>query len=139
MRAARIASIVTLLGALAFGAADAGPPATAPTIFAAAATADRLPPDRPIPPLELETFVDGVVSQAMTDDHIAGVTVSIVQDGQVVMKKGYGFAALRPWRPVDPDKTLFRLGSMSEVFTWILVLKEVERGHMRLDAPVNLY
>ena len=75
----------------------------------------------------------------MAEDHIAGVTVSVVQNGQVALKKGYGFASLAPYRPVDPDRTLFRIGSISETFTWILVLKEVEAGRMRLDAPINLY
>jgi CubicO group peptidase (beta-lactamase class C family) len=80
-----------------------------------------------------------VMRQAMADEHIPGVTLSIVQDGQTVLKKGYGVASLSPLRPVDPDRTLFRVGSISKLFTWIAVMKEVERGHMRLDAPVNLY
>jgi hypothetical protein len=73
----------------------------------------------------------------MARDHIAGVTVSVVQDGQVVLKKGYGFAG--PGRPVDPDRTLFRLGSISKTFDWIVVMNEVEAGRMRLDGPVNDY
>jgi CubicO group peptidase (beta-lactamase class C family) len=75
----------------------------------------------------------------MTRDHIAGVTVSVVQNGQVVLKRGYGFASLNPQRPVDPDRTLFRIGSISKTFTWIAVMKEVEAGRIRLDQPVNLY
>jgi CubicO group peptidase (beta-lactamase class C family) len=93
----------------------------------------------PMPPAELEAFVDGVVRQAMARDHIAGVTVSVVQNGQVVLKKGYGFARLNPARPVDPDRTLFRIGSISKTFTWIALMREIEAGRMRLDGPVNLY
>ncbi|HRD46780.1 MAG TPA: serine hydrolase domain-containing protein, partial [Caulobacter sp.] len=93
-----------------------------------------------LPPAELEAFVDGVVRDAMAADHIPGVTVSIVQNGQVVLKKGYGFARLEPTpRPVDPDRTLFRIASISKTFTWIAVMREVEAGRMRLDAPINLY
>ena len=99
----------------------------------------RLAPGQPAPPAELEAFVDGVVRQAMARDHIAGVTVSVVQGGQVVLKKGYGAASLAPYRPVDPDLTLFRIGSISKTFTWMLVLKQVEAGHMRLDADINRY
>jgi CubicO group peptidase (beta-lactamase class C family) len=99
----------------------------------------RLSAGQPIPPGELENYVDGVVKGAMQRDHIAGVTVSVVQNGQVVLKKGYGFASLDPQRPVDPDRTLFRIGSISKTFTWIAVMKEVEAGRMRLDQPVNLY
>jgi len=75
----------------------------------------------------------------MGREHIAGVTVSVVQNGQVVLKKGYGFASLNPQRPVDPDRSLFRVGSISKTFTWIAMMKEVEAGRMRLNQPVNLY
>src|SRR5206468_1934619 len=75
----------------------------------------------------------------MQRNHIAGVTVSVVQNGQVVLKKGYGFAGLNPQRAVDPDRTLFRVGSISKTFTWIALMKEVEAGRIRLNQPVNLY
>jgi len=93
----------------------------------------------PLTPAELEAFVDGMVREAMAADHIPGVTISVVQNGQVVLKKGYGFANLGPARAVDPDRTLFRIASISKTFTWIAVMKEVEAGRLRLDAPINLY
>lgn len=99
----------------------------------------RLAAGEAIPQAELEAFVDGVVRDAMARDHIAGVTVSVVQNGQVVLKKGYGFASLSPARKVDPDKTLFRVGSISKTFTWIALMKEIEAGRIRQDAPINLY
>jgi CubicO group peptidase (beta-lactamase class C family) len=99
----------------------------------------RLAPGVPIPPAELEAFVDGVVAEAMGRDHIAGVTVSVVQLGQVALKKGYGYASLSPARRVDPDRTLFRVGSISKTFTWIMLMREAQAGRMRLTAPINLY
>ena len=108
-----------------------------PAAQAPARPGARLTPGTPIPPTELEVLVDGVVRESMAANHIAGVAVSVVQDGQVVLKKGYGFAG--PNRPVDPDRTLFRLGSISKTFTWIALMKEVEAGHIRLNSPINLY
>lgn len=120
--------------------------AAAPTALAPAAppiatqpNGARLPPGQPIPPAELEAFVDGVVKTAMARDHIAGVTVSVVQNGQIALKKGYGYADLAKGRPVDPDRTLFRIGSISKTFTWIALMREVEAGRIRLNAPINLY
>jgi CubicO group peptidase (beta-lactamase class C family) len=89
--------------------------------------------------VELEAFVDGLVRDAMQADHIAGVTVSIVQGGQIVLSKGYGFADFSPVRRVDPNQTLFRLGSVSKTFTWIALMQQVEAGRVRLDAPINTY
>ena len=94
-----------------------------------------LPLDAPL----LEAYVDGVVAAAMAEQHLAGVAVAVVQNGQVVLKKGYGVDRQSPRRAVDPDRTLFRIGSISKTFTWIALQKEVEAGRMRLDAPVNLY
>ena len=102
-------------------------------------TAARLAPGQALPAAELEAFVDGLVGDAMAREHIAGAAVSVVQNGQVLLKKGYGFASLTPDRAVDPDRTLFRVGSISKTFTWIAVMKEVEAGRMRLNQPVNLY
>jgi CubicO group peptidase (beta-lactamase class C family) len=99
----------------------------------------RLEPGTPIPPAELEALVDGAVRQAMAERHIAGAAVAVVQNGQVVLEKGYGLAGVGPARPVDPDRTLFHVGSISKLFTWALVMKEVERGRIKLDSPVNLY
>lgn len=106
---------------------------------AQAATTVRLSPGQLLPAPQLEAYVDGLVKDAMDREHIAGVTVAIVQDGQVVLKKGYGAASLSPARKVDPDTTLFRLGSISKTFTWIGLMREVEAGRIRIDAPINLY
>lgn len=97
-------------------------------------------PLRSTPPAgELEAFVDGVVRDSLVQDHIVGAVVVIVQDGRILLKKGYGASNLNPRQAVDPDATLFRLGSVSKTFTWLAVLKEVEAGRLRLDAPVNLF
>jgi CubicO group peptidase (beta-lactamase class C family) len=123
-----------------FAIAFAG--ASAALFLAAAALAQpapRLAPDQPIPPEQLVPFIDALVESQMARDHVAGVTVSIVQDGKVVFKRGYGFASLTPKRPVDADTTMFRLGSISKTFTWIMLMQQAEAGHMDLQAPVDTY
>lgn len=120
-------------------AAQAAPLSSPVPALPATPSGARLAVGEALPPAELEAFVDGVVREAMAREHIAGVTVSVVQNGQVVLKKGYGFANLSPARKVDPDKTLFRIGSISKTFTWIALMKEIEAGRIRQDAPINLY
>ena len=91
-------------------------------------------------PSEIDTAaLDAYIEKGLKDWQLPGLSVAVVQNGQVVLKKGYGFASLKPQRPVDPDRSLFRVGSISKTFTWIALQKEVEAGRMRLDAPVNLY
>lgn len=114
-------------------------PTPATPVATAAAPVLFTPSAAPLPPAELEAFVDGLMRRGMTEEHIAGATVAVVQNGQVVLKKGYGVASLKDRRAVDPDKTLFRIASISKTFTWIALMNEIESGRMRLDGPVNLY
>ena len=122
------------------GAAAVLAAATASAIFAqepASHEGARLSPDQAMPPSELEAFVDGVVRQAMAADHLAGVTVAVVQDGRPVLTKGYGFADLASGRRVDPETSLFRIGSITKTFTWIAMMNAVEAGRLGLDDPIN--
>jgi CubicO group peptidase (beta-lactamase class C family) len=99
----------------------------------------RLAPGQPIASPELEAFIDGTVREAMAAGHVAGLAVAVVQNGQVVLEKGYGLARTRPQTAVDPNATLFRLGSVSKTFTWLAVLKQAEAGRINLDQPINAY
>jgi hypothetical protein len=40
---------------------------------------------------------------------------------------------------VNPERTLFRIGSTSKLFTWTAVMQLVEQGKLNLDADVNQY
>ena len=42
----------------------------------------------------------------------------VVKDGQVFFSKGYGWADVDKRLPVDPDKTLFRFGSVT-ISAWL--------------------
>lgn len=64
----------------------------------------------------LEAFVDHLVTNRMREAHVPGAVVTIVKDNKVMLNKGYGFANLEQRTPVDPDKTLFRIASVSKVF-----------------------
>lgn len=89
--------------------------------------------------LELVAFMDGLISATMDDHRAAGAMVSIIQDGELLFQRGYGYANIADSVKVDPEKTLFRIGSISKLFTWIAVLQQVEAGNLDLDRDVNDY
>jgi CubicO group peptidase (beta-lactamase class C family) len=93
----------------------------------------------PTDPAELETFLDGLLGKQMEDHHIVGVAVSVVKDGKLFFSKGYGYADLENNIPVDPEATLFKLGSLTKLFTWTAVMQLAEQGKLDLDADVNTY
>jgi len=72
----------------------------------------------PSSPEEMEAFLDAFFEAKMAELHIPGAAIIVVQDGEVFLAKGYGFADLARQIPVDPTKTAFRAGSVSKLFTW---------------------
>jgi len=90
-------------------------------------------------PAELEAFMDGLMAAEMTEKHVPGAVVVVVKDGQVLFSKGYGYADRETRTPVDPEKTLFRPGSVSKLFVWTSVMQLVEQGKLSLDTDVNEY
>ena len=105
-------------------------------ISAGSGAPGQAPAGQPLDRVKVEAFVDGAVGEAMRDDHIAGVTVAIVDRSGVVLTKGYGLAGVSPRRPVDAD-TLFRVGSISKTPVWISLMQLVEKGRISLDDPIN--
>jgi CubicO group peptidase (beta-lactamase class C family) len=89
--------------------------------------------------VDLEAFFDGVLSEQLESKHIAGAVVAVVVGDKVLFKKGYGFADVESRRRVDPDTTLFRIASITKLFTWTAVMQLVEQGKLDLDADVNTY
>lgn len=88
---------------------------------------------------DLEPWLDGMLTLAMESGDIAGGVVAVVKGGEILLQKGYGFADLERRIPVDPQRTLFRVGSISKLFTWISVMQLVEQGRLDLDRDINEY
>lgn len=87
----------------------------------------------------LSDFVDGVMAQQIASHEVAGATIAVVHDGELLFSQGYGFADIGEGRRVDPATTLFRPGSVSKLFTWTALMQQVERGGVDLDEDVNAY
>ena len=90
-------------------------------------------------PIELGAFIDGIMADQMSVNHIPGAIVSVVEDGHPLFEKGYGFSDYENQVPVDPQRTLFRVGSVSKLFVWTVVMQLVEQGKLSLDADINMY
>ncbi len=93
----------------------------------------------PSDPVELEAFIDGIMSIHLETNHIAGATFSLVKDGELFLAKGYGYADREKKIPVKAEETLFRPGSISKLFVWTAVMQLYEQGKLDLDADINTY
>ena len=115
------------------------PPVTAPAV-GSAATSPRAPAgSHALNKADVEAWLDGYMPYALHSGDIAGATVAVVQDGQVLTARGYGYADVAKRTPVDPARTLFRPGSVSKLITWTAVMQLVDQGKLDLDADVNRY
>ena len=87
----------------------------------------------------LEQLVDSVVRAEMSKQHVPGAAFVFVQNGRTVLSKGYGVANVASSQPVDPARTIWRIGSISKVFTANAVMILAERGKIALTTNVGEY
>jgi CubicO group peptidase (beta-lactamase class C family) len=87
------------------------------------------------PPARSLEELDRRLGKALTDAHIPGASVAIIQDDKVVFSKGYGLADVAAKTAVTPD-TVFRAGSISKSIVGIAVMMLVEEGKLDLNAKL---
>ena len=95
----------------------------------------RGPTDR----AEFEAFTDGVMHELLAQFHAVGAVVTVVSGGDLFFAKGYGYSDWQLQDLVDPETTLFRIGSVSKLFVWTSVMQMVEQGLLDLDVDINEY
>jgi CubicO group peptidase (beta-lactamase class C family)/uncharacterized membrane protein YecN with MAPEG domain len=130
-------------------------------LFGVALAAQKIVPLQPFPPTQkvsagnpvspappagtqltaenANAWLDGYMPGALRTADIPGAVVVVVKDGKVLTARGFGYANLDKKIPVDPDKTLFRPGSVSKLVTWTAVMQLVEQHKLDLDRDINAY
>ena len=88
---------------------------------------------------EVADGMDELIETTMDEHDIAGASVSVVQDGELVHAEGYGYADAETGEPVDPEETAFMVGSVAKLMTWTAVMQGVEDGTLELDEPIETY
>jgi CubicO group peptidase (beta-lactamase class C family) len=88
---------------------------------------------------EVKALVDGFFESELENTNIPGGVFLMVQGGSVLYMSGYGLADLERGEPIDPRRTVFRVGSNSKTLTAAAVLSLVESGRVGLDTDVNEY
>src|SRR5262245_51942555 len=114
-------------------------PALAVAILACASRLAAQQQTQPIDSVAVAAFADDFFPREMTRRQIPGAVFVFVAAGDVAIARGYGVAELDPHRPVDPERTPFRLASVSKVITATAALKLVEEGRLDLQQDVNAY
>jgi CubicO group peptidase (beta-lactamase class C family)/D-alanyl-D-alanine dipeptidase len=82
----------------------------------------------------LERFI----AREVADKQLPALSIALVDDQAVVWARGFGFADPRTKKPATAE-TVYRVGSVSKLFTDIAVMQLVGQGKLDLDAPVTRY
>ena len=109
------------------------------TIPAGCATA----PQRPtlIPPGDYEytrQYVSWLIEREMREHGVPGVSIALVDDQRLVWAQGFGSADVANEIPAAPE-TVYRIGSVSKLFTVTAAMQLAEQGRVDIDAPVRTY
>jgi len=145
--AVKLAPIICLALSLIVHAARPQEPKPTPTKRSdaqARPAGDKAPPTTPsalhvLDSADLEAFFDGIIPLQLERSDVAGASVLVMKNGKLLLLKGYGYSNFKDKKPVDPGATIFRLASISKLFTWVAVMQLQEQGKLDLDTDINQY
>lgn len=87
---------------------------------------------------ELAAKLETLIRHEMHQKQLPAFSVALVDGSEIVWAQGFGYQ--------DPDRkipatahTVYRVGSVSKLFTDIAVMQMVEAGKINLDAPITQY
>jgi len=87
---------------------------------------------------EVQAGLTRLIANEMADKGISALSIALVDDQRIVWSQGFGRTDPETQRPATAD-TVYRVGSVSKLFTDMAVMQLVERGEIDLDAPVITY
>ena len=82
--------------------------------------------------------VNALVTSFVSDHHVPGLSVAVINRGHVILTHGYGLADVENSVPATAD-TVYRIASMSKSITATAAMKLVEAGKLDLDVPIQKY
>jgi CubicO group peptidase (beta-lactamase class C family)/D-alanyl-D-alanine dipeptidase len=110
---------------------------------ASSVVAAQGPPDPPTVPAAdgygaVVAALEPFIQRQLTDKDIPALSIALVDDQRIVWARGFGVANPKDSVPATAA-TIYRVGSVSKLFTDIGVMRLVERGLLDLDAPITRY
>lgn len=87
---------------------------------------------------QIEVFISELIEKEISNQELAGASISITHKSQEILRKNYGYANIEMKRPID-NHTIFRLYSMSKPIAAVATMILLERGKIDLLTPVSDY
>jgi CubicO group peptidase (beta-lactamase class C family) len=79
-----------------------------------------------------------MIADAFAKNSVGGVTVGVVSGKQLIWSKSYGDADTKRDLPANKE-TVYRIGSITKMFTAVMLEQLVDSGKVHLSDPVEKY
>jgi CubicO group peptidase (beta-lactamase class C family) len=84
----------------------------------------------------VRSYVTQLIRQEMAANNIAGMSIALVDDQKVVWAEGFGDADKENHKPASAE-TIYRVGSISKLFTATAAMQLAEQKKLDLDRPLK--
>lgn len=82
--------------------------------------------------------IDSMMAAEYSKHSIGSVTIGVVYKNQLIWTKSYGNADMEKKIPADKD-TVYRIGSITKMFTAVMLEQLADAGKVHLSDPVEKY
>ena len=86
----------------------------------------------------IEARISPFIQRIMRQKRITGLSIALVDEQGVLAAKGFGFADKQNQQPAT-SHTVYKIGSITKLFTGTAAMQLHERGQLDLDEPVIEY
>ena len=85
-----------------------------------------------------KSYLAALIQYQMKKHDVTGLSIALVDDQRIVWAQGFGFADKAQNIAATPE-TLYRVGSISKLFTATAAMQLAEQGRMDIDKPLQTY
>jgi len=115
-----LVGLICLIGGLAYSQPDVDALVDSPEVFAA-------------------EQASMICYKTFRKNNYPGLAVAVSKGGEVIFSEGWGYADIETKKSIDPDKSMFRVGSISKTLTAAGLQLLVQEGEVDLDADISNY
>jgi CubicO group peptidase (beta-lactamase class C family) len=83
-------------------------------------------------------IIDRALQKYVDTDRVAGIVALVMQDGEVVYEKAFGWADKEAGRTMTTG-TIFRIASQTKALTSAAIMQLIEQGSLTLNARAGTY
>lgn len=80
--------------------------------------------------------LEALIGHEMRSQDVTGLSIAIVEDQRIVWARGFGWADREAGVPATPA-TVYRMGSISKLFTATAAMQLAGAGRLDIDAPIQ--